>query len=269
VAKPPQSATLGVRLGVCSRRLVANWRNYGPLHIVFDGRPNHQALAGRAAHMLGRAILLRLRFGPESLGLRSASASNSSHEMTETASPPRLTLDQQRAEFARGPLLAMPIAGAIAWTAIGIAGALLPIPLAAWALFIGTGMIFYLGLGVARLTGEDLLGKTRKNNTFDRLFLLTVLMACLVYAIAIPFFLIEPTSLPLTVGILTGLMWVPLSGMIQHWVGIFHGVTRTVAIVTAWYLFPRHRFVAIPAVIVVIYLATIYVLAGRRRETAA
>gem|GEM_PF-565729 len=161
----------------------------------------------------------------------------------------------------------MPIAGAIAWTAIGIAGALLPIPLAAWALFIGTGMIFYLGLGVARLTGEDLLGKTRKNNAFDRLFLLTVLMACLVYAIAIPFFLIEPTSLPLTVGILTGLMWVPLSGMIQHWVGIFHGVTRTVAIVTAWYLFPRHRFVAIPAVIVVIYLVTIYVLAGRRRES--
>jgi hypothetical protein len=181
------------------------------------------------------------------------------------AHAPSLTLEEQRAEFARSPMLAMPIAGVIAWTAIGIAGALLPISLAAWALFIGTGMIFYLGLGVAHLTGEDLLGKTRKNNTFDRLFLLTVLMACLVYAIAIPFFLIEPTSLPLTVGILTGLMWIPLSGMIQHWVGIFHGVTRTVAIMTVWYLFPRHRFVVIPAVIVILYLVTIYVLARRNR----
>jgi hypothetical protein len=56
-------------------------------------------------------------------------------------------------------------------------------------------------------------------------------MALLVYAIAIPFFLIERTSLPLTVGILTGLMWLPFSGMIQHWVGLFHGIARTGLIV--------------------------------------
>jgi len=34
----------------------------------------------------------------------------------------------------------------------------------------------------------------------------------------------------------------------------------------AWYLFPDHRFVVIPAVIVVIYLVTIYVLAKRPRS---
>jgi hypothetical protein len=123
--------------------------------------------------------------------------------------------------------------------------------------------IFYLGLLVARFTGEDLLGRTRKNNFFDRLFLHTVFMAFLVYAIAIPFFLIEPTSLPLSVGILTGLMWVPFSGIIQHWVGIFHSVARTVLIVAAWYLFPERRFVVIPAVIVSIYPITIYILANR------
>jgi hypothetical protein len=55
-----------------------------------------------------------------------------------------LSLDEHRADFARSPFLAMPIAGAIAWTAIGIAGWLLPTHLAAWALFIGTGMIFSL-----------------------------------------------------------------------------------------------------------------------------
>src|SRR5688572_18006198 len=33
--------------------------------------------------------------------------------------------------------------------------------LASWALFIGTGMIFSLGLVVAKFTGEDLLGKQR------------------------------------------------------------------------------------------------------------
>jgi ethanolamine transporter EutH len=110
------------------------------------------------------------------------------------------------------------------------------------------------------------LGKTRPANAFDSLFLHTIVMAWLVFAIAIPFFMIEPTSLPLTVGILAGLMWVPFSWMIQHWIGLFHGVARTVFVVAAWYLFPSHRFVVIPAVIVIIYIVTIYVLWSRKRE---
>src|SRR4051812_45761651 len=84
---------------------------------------------------------------------------------------PRTSLDTQHAEFLDNRFLAMPIAGAVAWTAIGIAGALLPITLAVWAVFIGTGMIFYLGIGIARLTGEDLLGRQRKGNFFDQIFL--------------------------------------------------------------------------------------------------
>jgi hypothetical protein len=180
-------------------------------------------------------------------------------------SAPSRTLDEQLTEFAQSPGIAMPIAGAIAWTIIGVAGAFLPLFWNVWVLFICTGMTFPLGLLVARFTGEDLLGKTRKNNAFDRLFMLNVLMAWLVFAIAIPFFMIEPTSLPLTVGILAGLMWVPFSWMIGHWVGLFHGITRTIFVVAAWYLFPRHRFMAIPAVIVVIYLVSIYVLATRSR----
>jgi len=173
------------------------------------------------------------------------------------------TLDQQRTEFARNRFLAMPIAGAIAWSIVGIGGAFLPTGLAAWLLFIATGSIFGLGLLVARVLGEDLLGKSRPTNAFDQLFFLTIVMAWLVFAIAVPFFMIEPTSLPLTVGILAGLMWVPFSWMIQHWVGLFHGIARTVLVVAAWYVFPEHRFVVIPAVIVVVYLITILVLAKR------
>lgn len=177
---------------------------------------------------------------------------------------PALSLDGHRARFAESPFLAMPIAGAIAWTGIGVAGALLPPPLAAWALFIGTGMIFSLGLLVARFTGEDLLGRRRPGNPFDALFLRTVVMAWLVFAIAIPFFRLEPTSLPLTVGILAGLMWLPFGWMIDHWVGTFHAVTRTALCLVAWYAAPDHRFVAIPAVIVAVYLVTIAALVQRR-----
>jgi hypothetical protein len=123
------------------------------------------------------------------------------------SSGPHRTLDEQRVEFADNRFLAMPIAGTIAWSLIGVGGAFLPVGLAAWVLFICTGMIFGMGLVVARFLGEDLLGKTREANEFDRLFMLTVVMAWLVFAIAIPFFMIEPTWLPLTVGILAGLMW--------------------------------------------------------------
>ena len=137
-----------------------------------------------------------------------------------------------------------------------------------WAIYIGTGMIFYLGLLVARFTGEDLMGRERKGNFFDRVFMLTVVQAVLVYALAIPFFLVEPTSLPLSVGILTGLMWVPFSALVGHPIGIFHGVVRTVLVLAVWYLLPAHRFVAVPAVIVAVYLVTIVVLARRYARLA-
>ena len=175
------------------------------------------------------------------------------------------SLDEQRVAFQRNSFLAMPIAGAIAWTAIGIAGVLLPVDAAAWALFIGTGSIFGLGNLVARFTGEDLMGRRKDAVDFDRLFMSTVVMAWLVFAIAIPFFLVEPTSLPLTVGILAGLMWIPFSSMIRHWVGHFHGIARTVLVLAAWYAFPEQRFVAIPAVIVAIYIVTIVALIRRPR----
>ena len=173
------------------------------------------------------------------------------------------SLEEQRKEFSQSRFLAMPIAGTIAWAIIGITSPFVPVGLAAWILFICTGMIFALGLLIARFLGEDLIGKNQ--NEFDRLFFVTVQMSWLVFAIAIPFFLIEPTSLPLSVGILAGLMWLPLSWIIQHWVGTFHAFTRTALVAIVWFLFPDQRFGVIPAVIVVIYLITIYVLAKRPR----
>ena len=176
------------------------------------------------------------------------------------------SLDEQREEFARGRMTTMPIAGTIVWAALGIAGAILPSQWAAFAIFIGTGSIFYLALLVARFTGEDLLGKSRPKNEFDRLFFLSTAMAWLVFAVAIPFYLVDHTSLPLTVGILTGLMWMPISWIIKHWVGMFHTISRTLLIVAAWYLFPDDRFVVIPAVIVAVYLVSIVALEKRWRE---
>ncbi len=175
------------------------------------------------------------------------------------------TLEEQREEFSNRKFLATPLAGLIVWLLIGIAGLIFPPKITVWGLFIGTGSIVYLGLFISRFTGENFLDKTKPKNTFDNLFLFTVGQAVLVYSIAIPFFLIDYSSLPLTIGILTGTMWMPFSWIIKHWVGVFHAIVRTVLILLLWYLFPEHRFVAIPFAIVIMYIITILIL--KRRNT--
>jgi ethanolamine transporter EutH len=173
------------------------------------------------------------------------------------------TLEQQKEEFKQKKLLASPIAGLIAWSAVAVSGLFFPDKITVWVLFIATGSIVYLAMGISKFTGEDYLDKNKPKNTFDTLFFYTVTQAILVYSIAIPFFIENYTSLPLTVGILTGLMWVPLSWIIDHWVGLFHAITRTISILALWYLFPTHRFVSIPLAIVVIYGVSIFILVKR------
>ena len=179
------------------------------------------------------------------------------------------TLDEQRREFAQRRGLAMPLAGAVAWTIVGAAGALLPPGLEVWVLFGAVGFIAGLGIFFSRFTGENFLDKQRPKNVFDGLFMRTVGAALLVYAIAIPFFRADYTSLPLSVGILSGLMWLPFSWIIGHWIGTFHTLVRTALVTASWYLFPSYRFIAVPAVIVAIYAVTIVVLEARWRRIHA
>lgn len=176
------------------------------------------------------------------------------------------SLEEQRIEFSRGKFLATPLSGLIIWLIIGIAGMFLPVQYTIWVLFIGTGSIVYLAMFISKFTGEDFLDKEKPKNEFDALFLYTVGQAVLAYAIAIPFFLIDYSSLPMTVGILTGTMWLPFSWIIKHWVGIFHSITRTVIILILWYALPEHRFTAIPFAIVLVYLLTMLILKNRNNE---
>lgn len=174
------------------------------------------------------------------------------------------SLEEQKEEFKRKKLLASPIAGLIAWFIVAISGFFFPDNITVWVLFIATGSIVYLAMGISKLTGEDYLDKSKPKNTFDTLFFLTVAQAILVYSIAIPFFIEDYTSLPLTVGILTGLMWVPLTWIIDHWVGLFHSILRTILILVLWYLFPSERFITIPIAIVLVYILSIIILKNRK-----
>lgn len=176
------------------------------------------------------------------------------------------TLEEQRIEFSNQKFLATPLSGLIVWTIIGCIGIFFSDFIAVWSIFIGTGSIVYLGLFLSKFTGENFLDKSKPKNEFDTLFLFTAAQAILVYSIAIPFFLVDHTSLPMSVGILTGLMWLPFSWIIKHWVGIFHTLTRTISIVALWYLLPEYRFIVIPFTIVAIYIVTLIILNGRAKD---
>lgn len=174
-----------------------------------------------------------------------------------------LSLDQHRRNFASRRFLTVPLAGALCWLVAGVINLFVSPFVAAWTLFIATGSIVYVAMALSKITGEDFFNRKQPKNPFDNLFLRSIIMALMVYAIAIPFFIKDYTSLPLTVGILTGLMWMPFSWIIQHWAGTFHAVSRTLLILAAWYLFPQQAFVLIPAVIVGVYVVTIIALERR------
>jgi len=176
------------------------------------------------------------------------------------------SLDEQRVEYIKKRFVAVPISGMLIWFLIGIAGLLLPPQQAALTLFIGTGSIVYLGLFLSKFTGENLMDKTKPKNSFDTLFLVGAAQAILVFSIAIPFSFYDISSVTLSVGILTGLMWLPFSWSVQHWVGFFQTISRTIAVLVVGYLFPENRFVVIPLAIVVIYIITLVVLEKRYQE---
>lgn len=188
------------------------------------------------------------------------------HRVLTDSTSVALTLDQERALFKQNRFIAMPLAGTIVWALIGLTAPFVSEFVITWILYLGTGSIFYLGAGLSYLTGERFFAKDRIKTSFDRLFFTGLLMSLMVFGIALPVAAIDHTTVPLSLGILAGLMWMPLSWAIEHWVGYFHTVSRTIGIVAVWYLFPEARVEAISAVIVVIYVVSLYALEQRYKS---
>lgn len=186
-------------------------------------------------------------------------------QIQQTLKPQKAeTLEQQREAFKKRRFIAMPIAGTVVWLAIGISAPYLDLITQTWTLYLATGCIFYLGAALSYLTGERFFDKKTKNS-FDNLFYVGLVMSLLVFAIALPVAAQDATTLPLSLGILSGLMWMPLSWAIEHWIGYFHTLARTGGIVVAWYVFPENHVEAISAVIVAVYIVSLVVLEMRYR----
>lgn len=178
-----------------------------------------------------------------------------------------MSLENLRADFERTSKrsMSMPIAGAIAWTVAGIMSFVLEYRFSLIALFLCTGMIFPIAIGIGKLRGEELLSNT---NPLAKLMGMCALMVNLLWALHIPLFLYAPHFVPLSLGIGLGLHWIVYSWIIQHPLGTIHAIVRTLLIVTVWFMFPEQRLLSVSVVVVLMYLVTLYQMNSRTVTSA-
>ncbi len=185
--------------------------------------------------------------------------------MTSTsidATSPTRGLAGLRADYDHqaGRSLALPIAGTLVWTAVGLAGLVIPDRQATIVLLFATGAIFPIAALLARRLGERLLGNT---NSLGRLMALSTRMVNLLWVVHLSVLALAPELVPLTVGIGLGLHWVVFLWVIGHPVGIAHALIRTVLVGAAWWLVPGARVAAVAGAVVIAYITSIVTLVRR------
>ena len=143
------------------------------------------------------------------------------------------------------------------WSVVAWLGWAFPAEIIPWVYF-GTTLVFLFNGMLLMRAGKNISSgqKALKQDLPVKLHLYLLAQVILTFAIAIPFFLEEPTSLPLTMGILTGTIWFPYSWIFNRRVGYLHVVLRTVSISTLWLLYPEQGYILIPVAIALIYFLT-------------
>lgn len=161
-----------------------------------------------------------------------------------------------------------PVAGAIYWIALGIAGYYLPVDRWILVAFIFSGMIFPLAWLLSTLLGVDFMkDKTATGDVLGPAFTGMLIF----YPIAFAAYGSAPQLVPLILAI----------GMSQHWPvigwgygkpGLYgaHAVSRAIGAFVIWNWLPDGRFTLIPFWVASVYLATAAaILMEWRREAAA
>ena len=160
--------------------------------------------------------------------------------------------------------LSMPLAGALVWLVIAACGYVLPENQATVVMLFGTGLIFPIALLIGKLRHENL---TDRSNPLSRLMGMSVLMVNLLWAVHLSLLFGARQFFPLSLGIALGIHWIVYSWIIQHPVGLIHALLRTALVVTAWSVFPTHRLIAVPIVIVIVYMVSLVWMSKRSIDT--
>lgn len=171
------------------------------------------------------------------------------------------SLADLQSDFRAGSTNSMPIAGMLAWAALGVA-----------AFFLSERIIANLALYImaAILPLAALLDRLRGRNLFaggdeplTRLFMLNIL----IIALSIPLVAIgtqggQATLMVLGMAVLAGVIWIPYGWAADDSSGIVHGVGRAIGAYAAYAFVPApHTASAICGVVVAAYAYSL--LAGK------
>ena len=171
----------------------------------------------------------------------------------------RAVIDAERYRnyVAAGGGKALPVAGAIYWIVLAIAGLYLNDRLWCLLAFATSGLIFPLGLLLQRPTHSSAMSKT----AFGTLLFAALFSMLCFWGVTIPLFYTARDFVPLSLGIGMSLHW-PVIGWMYGRTLLFslHTAIRTAAVIALWYLSPDGRFTLIPLAIAGIYFLTALVI---------
>jgi len=173
-------------------------------------------------------------------------------------------LDRLRAEIAgitkRG--IGMPAAGMIYWLAMAWVGSRWEPRSAALLFFIGTGLVFPIGLGLTRLAGGDLFAKGHPLNGLGGI--LNAVQA-FYWPIAILLFYKDPMLVPFALGTLFGSHFLPYGWFYRSRGYTFLGIAAPVATIVVQIAMPDRVFVAVPLAMAAMYAVCVAMIAGENR----
>jgi len=169
-----------------------------------------------------------------------------------------IDVERHRNYVDAGGGVALPVAGAIYWIVLSVAGLYLNDRLWCLLAFASSGLIFPLGLLLQRPTRSSAVNKT----AFGMLLFAALFSMLCFWGVTIPLFYSAREFVPLSLGFGMSLHW-PVIGWMYGRTILFslHTAVRTVAIIALWYIYPDDRFTVLPAAIAAIYLATAIAIA--------
>jgi hypothetical protein len=178
-----------------------------------------------------------------------------------------LSLRDLRADFLRTSTRSMPLAGLIAWSALGVAGVLLPPRLVGMLALYIMAFILPLAFVLEKLQGRTLFAGG-SDNPLVKLFLASIGGM----GVTVPVVILgaraahEPTLIVLGMAILAGVIWIPYGWASGDATGLRHAIARAVGAYAAYALAPApYRATAICAVVAVAY---VYSLVSMKRPAA-
>ncbi|AYB33234.1 DUF7010 family protein [Chryseolinea soli] len=161
--------------------------------------------------------------------------------------------------------LALPAAGFLYWLALGIAGLYLSprmwFPVAAFT----SGLIFPLGLLLAKPLKSDIMNKSALTDLLLPAFISMLMFWPLAFAGAQT----NLSFVPLAIGVGMGIHWPVIGWVYGRWLYLGHAVVRTVGATALWYAFPDARFVMVPLFVSGVYLITVFVIKAEVKRVQA